>query len=278
MRPLRLEMTAFGPYGGKEVIDFERFGKGGLFLITGDTGAGKTAIFNAITFALFGEMSGERDGKGMRSDFAKDGVITEVRLTFEHAGLQYEVWRKPTQLRVKSRGKGFTEDPADATLSYGNVSVAGIKKVNERIVDILGIKFDQWEQIAMIAQGQFGKILTASSEDRKKIFRLLFKTQSLYDFQQLVSAKDKEYTDRVKNFGKRVKESMEGASFEVGSEDEAEFNAEDGLCGCDAVLADAVTYYCAALLYSVFERQDQANAFLSLATLLCNGKSVERRQ
>ena len=217
-------MTAFGPYGGKEIIDFERFGKGGLFLITGDTGAGKTAIFNAITFALFGEMSGERDGKGMRSDFAKGGVITEVRLTFEHAGLQYEVWRKPTQLRVKSRGKGFTEDSADATLSYGSVSVAGIKKVNERIVDILGIKFDQWEQIAMIAQGQFGKILTASSEDRKKIFRLLFKTQSLYDFQQLVSAKDKEYTDRVKNFGKRVKESMEGASFEVGSEDEAEFN------------------------------------------------------
>ncbi|MBO5669323.1 MAG: AAA family ATPase [Candidatus Methanomethylophilaceae archaeon] len=99
-----MEMVAFGPYGGKEVIDFERFGKGGLFLITGDTGAGKTSIFNAITYALFGEMSGTREGTSMRSDFAPPSLVTEVRLRFEHGGLIYELTRRPNQMLPKQRG------------------------------------------------------------------------------------------------------------------------------------------------------------------------------
>ena len=240
-----MEMVAFGPYGGKEVIDFERFGKGGLFLITGDTGAGKTSIFNAITYALFGEMSGTREGTSMRSDFAPPSLVTEVRLRFEHGGLIYDLTRRPKQLLPKQRGEGMTEKAADATLAYSDVSLTGDRAVTNRITEILGIKFDQWEQIVMIAQGQFGKILTASSEERKGILRLLFKTQSLSDFQEAVSKREKEYADNLKGFGKSVSDAMASANFVKGSKEEAEFKR---YLGNESYIEEAI-----ALLEDVLE-------------------------
>ena len=182
MRPLRLVMSAFGPYAGRITIDMERLGSGGLYLITGDTGAGKTTIFDAITFALFGEASGSsRDAAMFRSKYAEAETPTEVELTFEYAGREYFVRRNPEYTRPKARGEGFTVEKANGELRYpdGRV-VTKLKEVNKAVIEIMGIDRDQFTQIAMIAQGDFLKLLLASTDERKKIFQRLFHTQKYY--------------------------------------------------------------------------------------------------
>jgi len=182
MRPLRLVMSAFGPYAGRITIDMERLGSGGLYLITGDTGAGKTTIFDAITFALFGEASGSsRDAAMFRSKYAEAETPTEVELTFEYAGREYFVRRNPEYVRPKARGEGFTVEKANGELRYpdGRV-VTKLKEVNKAVIEIMGIDRDQFTQIAMIAQGDFLKLLLASTDERKKIFQRLFHTQKYY--------------------------------------------------------------------------------------------------
>ena len=182
MRPLRLVMSAFGPYAGRITIDMERLGSGGLYLITGDTGAGKTTIFDAITFALFGEASGSsRDAAMFRSKYAEAETPTEVELTFEYAGRKYFVRRNPEYTRPKARGEGFTVEKANGELRYpdGRV-VTKLKEVNKAVIEIMGIDRDQFTQIAMIAQGDFLKLLLASTDERKKIFQRLFHTQKYY--------------------------------------------------------------------------------------------------
>ena len=184
MRPLKLVMSAFGPYAGRTELDLEQLGTGGLYLITGDTGAGKTTIFDAITFALYGEASGSsRETDMFRSKYADPDTPTEVELVFAYAGKEYTVKRSPEYRRPKKRGEGFTLAKADAQLSYPDGRVISKQKdVNRAVIDIMGIDRDQFTQIAMIAQGDFLKLLLASTEDRKKIFRRLFHTQP---FQQL---------------------------------------------------------------------------------------------
>ena len=200
MRPILLEMTAFGPYSGTETIDFDSFGKGGLFLITGDTGSGKTTIFNAITYALYGKISGEREGHMMRSDFASPDVTTSVRLVFENAGCRYTVTRRPKQEIAKKRGGGTKPVNESVVLEYDDKYIDKKADVNSKIIDILGIKFEQWEQIVMIAQGQFGKILTADSKERKDILRTLFRTGHLVDFQNLVAKRYKDLDDEISSY------------------------------------------------------------------------------
>lgn len=184
MRPLKLVMSAFGPYAGRTELDLEQLGTGGLYLITGDTGAGKTTIFDAITFALYGEASGSsRETDMFRSKYADLDTPTEVELVFAYAGKEYTVKRSPEYRRPKKRGEGFTLAKADAQLSYPDGRVISKQKdVNRAVIDIMGIDRDQFTQIAMIAQGDFLKLLLASTEDRKKIFRRIFHTQP---FQQL---------------------------------------------------------------------------------------------
>lgn len=194
MRPHKLTISAFGPYANKTVVDFSNFGTQGLFLITGDTGAGKTTIFDAITYALFGEASGSsRDGSMFRSTYAADTVPTFVELEFEYSGKQYTVYRHPTQMRPKERGEGLTEKGADATLWQGwrpvpedaLVSISsGIEPVNNKIKEILGVDFKQYSQIAMIAQGQFRELLLAKTKNRSEIFRSIFKTQGYLNLQK----------------------------------------------------------------------------------------------
>ena len=148
MRPLKLKITGFGPYKGTNVIDMERLGRGGLYLITGDTGAGKTFIFDAITYALYGDMSGSgRDSKNVRSQYAADGEKTEVELAFEYSGHKYTVTRNPEYYRAKKSGSGFTKQTA------------------------------QFCNIAMIAQGEFRRVLNAGTDERQRLFRKLFNTQ-----------------------------------------------------------------------------------------------------
>ncbi len=186
MRPLKLTLSAFGPYAGKTVLELDKLGTSGLYLITGDTGAGKTTIFDAITYALYGEASGDnREVSMFRSKYAEAGTPTEVELVFSYAGKEYKVTRNPEYNRPKTRGEGFTTQKADATLEYPDGRVlTKVKEVNEAIEKILGINRSQFSQIAMIAQGDFLKLLLASTEERKAIFRQIFKTDLYRNLQE----------------------------------------------------------------------------------------------
>lgn len=186
MRPLKLTMSAFGSYGGQSVIDMNKLGKDGLYLITGDTGAGKTMIFDAITFALYGEPSGSNRSTDMlRSKNADSTTPTFVELEFENAGKKYRIKRNPSYLRQKKSGNGFTNEPAQAELYLPDGSV--VTKLNDattKIEEIIGLNKKQFSQIAMIAQGDFLKLLNATTEERKEIFREIFKTSAYSEFQQ----------------------------------------------------------------------------------------------
>lgn len=182
MRPIKLTVSAFGPYAGKTVLDLDKLGENGLYLITGDTGAGKTTIFDAITYALYGEASGDnREASMFRSKYADANTPTEVELVFTYAGKTYTAKRNPEYERPKSRGEGYTTQKAEAQLIYPDGRVVTKQRdVDNAIRDIMGINRSQFLQIAMIAQGDFLKLLLAPTEERKKIFRQIFKTQSEY--------------------------------------------------------------------------------------------------
>ena len=180
MRPLRLTLSAFGPYAAETTLELEKLGKGGLYLVTGDTGAGKTTLFDAITYALYDHSSGGvREGAMLRSQYADPKTPTFVELEFEVKDARYTVRRNPEYPRPKARGEGFTTEKADATLTYadGRPPVTKARDVNAAVLDILGLDYNQFCQIAMIAQGQFTKLLNASTEERSRIFRKLFRTQ-----------------------------------------------------------------------------------------------------
>ncbi|MCR5449481.1 MAG: SMC family ATPase [Solobacterium sp.] len=185
MRPVKLIMSAFGPYAGRTELNMDLLGKSGLYLITGDTGAGKTTIFDAIMFALYGEASGDhRSTDLLRSKYAKPETPTEVEMVFEYGGKQYRIKRNPAYTRPKTRGTGFTSETANAELHYpdGRV-VTKLKEVNRAVEDIIGIDRNQFAQIAMIAQGDFLKLLLASTDERKKILQKLFHTRMYSDLQ-----------------------------------------------------------------------------------------------
>lgn len=179
MRPLKLSISAFGPYAGKTVIELDKLGKSGIYLICGDTGAGKTTIFDAITFALYGEASGRnREASMLRSKYANDDAPTEVELEFESAGKTYTVKRNPEYERKKTRGEGTTPVRAGAELYMPDGRVIAKKTdVDKAIVEIIGVDRKQFSQIAMIAQGDFLRLLLAETKDRQMIFRDIFKTE-----------------------------------------------------------------------------------------------------
>lgn len=187
MRPLRLTLSAFGPYAAQTTLALEQLGKGGLYLVTGDTGAGKTTLFDAITYALYDHSSGGiREGSMLRSKYADSKTPTFVELEFEVNGQRYTVRRNPEYLRPKSRGEGFTNEKADATLTYadGRPPVTKAKEVTAAIQEIIGLDYHQFCQIAMIAQGQFTRLLNASTDERSRIFRKLFRTQPYQKLQE----------------------------------------------------------------------------------------------
>ena len=187
MRPLRLTLSAFGPYAGETVLELEKLGKGGLYLVTGDTGAGKTTLFDAITYALYDHSSGGvREGAMLRCKYAGPKTPTFVELEFEVNGQRYTVRRNPEYPRPKTRGEGFTTEKADASLIYadGRPPVTKAKEVTSAVIDIIGLDYSQFSQIAMIAQGQFTKLLNASTDERSRIFRKLFRTQRYAQLQE----------------------------------------------------------------------------------------------
>lgn len=186
MRPLKLTICGFGPYAEETVLDMSRLGDRGIYLITGDTGAGKTTIFDAITYALYGEASGDvrNDSSLFRSKYASESTPTFVELTFSSGGKVYTVRRNPEYPRPK-RGGGLTVQPADAELTFsdGRQPITKTKEVTKAIEAIIGINKTQFVQIAMIAQGDFLKLLLAGTQERSAIFRKIFNTDFYLAFQ-----------------------------------------------------------------------------------------------
>ena len=212
MRPLNLKLSAFGPYAGSVNIPMDDLGSRGLYLITGDTGAGKTTIFDAICFALYGEASGpNRDASMFRSKYASPDMPTEVELTFLHGGKEYYVKRNPEYYRSKKNGEGLTKQNADAQLHTPDGRVyTKVKDVTVAIEGLLGINRDQFSQIAMLAQGDFLKLLIADTKQRQAIFRELFQTQLYQTLQGKLEDQRKEIYGQVEDGKKSVKQYILG--------------------------------------------------------------------
>lgn len=178
MRPLKLELCAFGPYADRQVIDLECFGSSGLYLITGPTGSGKTTLFDAISYALYGKPSGQyREPEMLRTKGADLDADTFVRFTFSYRGECYTITRTPGGTRKKKRGTGMTDVPMKVELHYGDVVLTKKEEVDKKIQEIIGLDRNQFAQIAMIAQGDFRKLLMAPSKDRMPLLRKIFRTE-----------------------------------------------------------------------------------------------------
>lgn len=183
MKPTKLTLSAFGPFSDLVELDLTQLDGQGLFLITGDTGAGKTTLFDAICFALYGEVSGPyRPVEHLRSDFAAPDAQTFVQLEFVHRGKPYTLKRNPAYERPKLRGSGTVKEKPDALLILpGEPPVQGVRQVNAAVRELLGIDCPQFKQVGMIAQGEFMKLLNASTDDREGILRQVFATQKYQD-------------------------------------------------------------------------------------------------
>ncbi len=217
MRPVNLVMSAFGPYAARTEINMDQLGTQGLYLITGDTGAGKSTIFDAICFALYGEASGPNRETGMlRSKYAADDVPTEVQLRFLHSGREYLIKRNPEYMRAAKRNSsksssGLTKQPADAELHMPDGEViTKVGNVTAAVERILGVNKEQFSQISMLAQGDFLKLLLADTKSRMEIFRELFKTQKYMTLQKTLDNEQKKVYVLVEDGKKSVAQFIAG--------------------------------------------------------------------
>lgn len=212
MRPLKLKISAFGPYSGVTEFDFNKLGIGGLYLITGDTGAGKTTIFDAITYALYGEPSGKsREVSMLRSKYADETTPTEVELVFSYRDKEYTIRRNPEYEKPKERGEGVTKQIAGAELKLPDGKpITKIKDVDNAVKEIIGIDRNQFCQIAMIAQGDFLKLLLAPTKDRMEIFRHIFKTELFQKLQSELSEESKKLSDECETICRSIAQYIGG--------------------------------------------------------------------
>lgn len=282
MKPLYLHLSAFGPFAGKTTIDFETLGTEGIFLITGDTGAGKTTIFDAISFALYGEASGgnaRRTAKGFRSDYAALSEDTFVILRFSHQGKVYEVKRSPRYERLAKRGGGMTESQPQAYLLDvdGDYLAKRPEETTKKIIEMLGLTREQFSQTVMIAQGDFQKIITAKSDDRKRIFQQLFNT-SLYErFQERLREKNKAMEESANLRKERILADMQRGRFIDG--------VPSGINPLDPASAPAyleqlklqTQQYAQALAQQTQDQQQAADLSEQLLVQIARGKEGNRR-
>ena len=212
MRPLSLKINGFGPYSKEAFIDFTLLGKSGLYLITGDTGAGKTSIFDAITYALYGEASGNyRTEQMLRSTYADLDTPTFVELEFEYRGKKYRIYRNPKYERRSKKGSGTAVQNANAEFEEeGKSLLSGSSAVTQDVQNLLGIDRSQFMQIAMIAQGDFQKLIFSDTSDRQKILRSIFNT-SLYDkIQERLSSEISQLKDRMEKLRLSLEQFVNG--------------------------------------------------------------------
>ncbi len=216
MRPLKLEMSAFGPYAGRTVIDFEKLGDRGLYLITGDTGAGKTTIFDAIVFALYGDSSGNSRKPGMfRSKYADPETPTYVELSFALRGKTYSVRRSPEYERPMKRGSGMRQVPSDAEFrNPDGTVVTKVRDVTDAVIKTVGLTREQFMQIAMIAQGDFRRLLLADTQTRREIFRSIFGTGFYQRFQESVRQDASDLWKEIQEAVRSMKQSVSAVFYD----------------------------------------------------------------
>ncbi|KYH28340.1 MULTISPECIES: AAA family ATPase [Clostridium] len=224
MKVKKLIISGFGPYAERQELDFEENLKDkNMFVICGNTGAGKTTIFDAINFALYGEANGsDREGKSLRSHFADSKTPTEVELWFSLRGKDYYVKRSPSYLRPKQRGEGFVESKPMAEIRISkDKTITGFKEVTREVENILGITTEQFKQLVMIPQGEFKKLLNAKSDEKEEIFRKIFGTEVFERIQREI----REEAKALKNSIERVQRDRLNKirSFICGEEDDELF-------------------------------------------------------
>ena len=248
MRPIKLKISAFGPYAGVTEFDFEKLGTGGLYLITGDTGAGKTTIFDAITYALYGDPSGNnREVSMLRSKYADDSTPTEVELKFSYYGKEYIVKRNPEYERANKRGSGTTKQIANAEFIYPDGKVVSkIKDVDNAVKAVIGIDRNQFCQIAMIAQGDFLKLLLAPTKERMEIFRHIFKTELFSNLQDRLKRESGSLSDECTTIKRSIAQYIGGivcdedsvASIEVEKAKKGNLTTEDTIVLIETLISD----------------------------------------
>ena len=248
MRPIKLIISAFGPYAGVTEFNFDKLGTGGLYLITGDTGAGKTTIFDAITYALYGDPSGNnREVSMLRSKYADDATPTEVELLFSYYGKEYKVKRNPEYERANKRGTGTTKQIASAEFTYpdGKV-VTKIKDVDQAVKTVIGIDRNQFCQIAMIAQGDFLKLLLAPTKERMEIFRHIFKTELFSNLQEKLKRESVTLSDECTSIRRSILQYINGIEcdednvsiIEVDKAKKGDLSIEDTIALLEKLVAD----------------------------------------
>ena len=293
MRPLSLEISAFGPFASKQTTDFSALGRNALFLINGPTGAGKTTILDAICFALYGKTTGdEREGSQMRCDAADDHLLTEISFSFSLGDMQYRIRRVPEQNRAKKSGEGFTVQKPEAQLyridkaGYEHLLVASkVSEATAEIEQLTGLDADQFRQVMVLPQGKFRELLMADSKDREKIFSQLFQTQIYRKIedklkQQASSIRHEVRDGRNKRDG--ILQSVELSSDEALSTELIQVSPKLTCASARKELATSALiemnkqYESAKLLISDFEAQDTLN---QAAALLTEQKTaIEQRQ
>ena len=289
MKPIQLVLSAFGPYVERTVIDFSALGEEGLFLIAGDTGAGKTTIFDAISFALYGEASGgkeKRKSKSFHSDYVSDQTETYVELTFRHRGETWWIRRNLEYQRPSKKKKDgmetTTRQAADAQMRNEDTGeeILRMDDVNRRVRELLGLTQDQFTQTVMIAQGDFLKILTASSDERKKLFRDLFHTNLYVDLQSRLQEKNRACADEQKALEQvilsaegKIDPEAEFAEWEILLSYCGQIQHTDALC---ALLARLIEQEKAAQEQARAQKKEAADQIGALIAAMTEGERVNR--
>lgn len=277
MRPLKLKMNAFGPYASLEEVNFEELGEKGLFLICGNTGAGKTTIFDAITFALFHRTSGtDREITTLRSDYANASEETYVELTFLHMGQKYRIYRSPQYDRPKKTGQGVVTQTAKAKLfREPDTPIEGVKQVNEAVEALLRINYDQFKQISMIAQGEFREVLHADTKKRGEILQKIFATEGYRKMAYIMDNRRKETYGQMQDTLKSIDQYFAGILYDSDSESikeierlkETQYQLEEKVAVFQQVISEDQKQM-EVLSKEVEEKQEIANAKEKAFTLI----------
>jgi len=280
MRPLRLYLSAFGPYAGETELDFSALGERGVYLITGDTGAGKTTLFDAITYALYGQASGDsREPAMLRSKYASPETPTLVELVFSYGGKVYRVRRNPEYVRPKARGGGFTTEKAGAELYLpGGGIVTKQREVDAALCGIMGIDRNQFVQIAMIAQGEFLKLLLASTEERKAIFRRIFGTECFFVLQERLKAESGKLARQCESLRESIRQYAAGILWEPPEEASGEGVPTESPEALEALLEKLLAQDGAAQAETSKALGETEGALTAAAQALARGEAREKAQ
>ena len=238
MKPIKLTMSAFGPYADKTEVDFERLGENGIYLITGETGAGKTTIFDAVTFALYGGLSGSiRDANMMRCKNASDETVTYIELIFEHNGRKYKIYREPAQMKIGVRKKKPISEPAVVELVYlDDADLSPKEDINKEIEKLIGLDKSQFTQIAMIAQGEFRKLINNKTTDKVAVLRQIFGTEKYLHLERAIEDKKKEADADYRELCLKAKLEIDTMISPCNEFDEGVEDAKSGKADFDDIL------------------------------------------